>query len=153
MNSLIALKWYNLIWDCNSVTESASLSLYRIRKPKPLYFNISPGRNHSSFYHWNRDHIKMNLDCRKSETTTYQAIFINSTHASNFWNRALKETSVQFIQIGGVTLAAWVTDGWERRVHKFSNERKSDWALSTAFGIFWNSSFYPNPQPCSTWPF
>lgn len=90
MNSLIALKWYNLILDCNSMTESMSLSLHRILKSKLLYFNISQGRNHSSFPHWNREHVTVNLDCRKTETATYRAIFINSADAAAFFNTASK---------------------------------------------------------------
>lgn len=140
MNRLIALKWYNLILDCNSVTESASLSLYRIRKSKPLYFNISQGRNRSSFCHWNRT-CKSESGLRKLKPQ-HQAIFINSVCASAFgtghWNAS--------IQFGRATLVLWVTDGSDLKVSKFSKEGKSNCTLSTSFGAFWESSFYLNPQ-------
>lgn len=47
-------------------------TFHRILKSKPLYFNNSRRRNHSSFHHWNRENIKLNLDCRKTETVAFR---------------------------------------------------------------------------------
>lgn len=153
MNSLITSKWYNLILDCNSVTDSASLSLHRIQKPKPLYFNISRGRNCSSFHHWNQEHVKNKSRLQENWNHNISGHFLRQARVHQPFGIGHKKP-VQFIQLGRVPLALWVADGWDLRSQELSNKRKSEYTLPTAFGALWEeSSFYLSPQHGSTCSF